>query len=253
MNIHRDYYPIADAAKMIGCTEADLIHLGANDKLDVYGLFKASVMGERAGYDSESDDPRTPHQCFGMGPYIIDSTYLKQIEAGKEPGECSVVWHKIDGDWHMFNLVAATPDLFIEIGENSPITMPGLFGCKEAPKLVLLTEDIEQLKTKAAGNSHPAPGEPYDNTPSPETGVTVTLPHMTKALEAVFSIMRENWTNPDPRRLPKQVNIGREIDAAMGWGKKGDPNSEPSRDAKALAKIIKPDAITADEADTDTE
>lgn len=250
MNIQRDYYPIADAAMMIGCTEADLIHLGANDKLDVYGLFIDMVMGERAGYDSETDDPGTPHRFYGTGPYIIDSTYLKEIEAGKKPGECSVVWHEIDGNWYKFNLQTATP-LFIKIEGNPPITMPGLYGCKEAPKLILLTEDIERLKAGAESNSPPVLGEPCGNTPPPETGITVTLPHMTKALEAVFSIMRENWTNPDPRRLPKQVNIAREIDAAMGWGKKGVPNIEPSRDAKTLAKIIKPDAIGADEADTE--
>lgn len=75
-------------------------------------------------------------------------------------------------------------------------------------------------------------------------GVTVSLPHMTKALEAVFKIMWENWKDPDPRRLPKQVNIAREIDQALGWGKQGSPNSEPSRDAKTIAKVIKPDTIS---------
>lgn len=73
--------------------------------------------------------------------------------------------------------------------------------------------------------------------------VTVTLPHMSQALAAIFEIMRDNWTNYDPRRLPKQVNIAREIDAALGRGNKGDLNFDPSRDAKAIAKIIKPDNI----------
>lgn len=73
--------------------------------------------------------------------------------------------------------------------------------------------------------------------------LTVTLPHMTKALTAVFKIMWENWADFDAKRMPKQGNIAREIDQALGWGKRGDPSSEASRDAKVIAKIIKPDAI----------
>ncbi|OYZ58844.1 MAG: hypothetical protein B7X81_04720 [Hydrogenophilales bacterium 17-61-76] len=75
--------------------------------------------------------------------------------------------------------------------------------------------------------------------------VTVTLPHMTQALAAIFEIMRDNWTDCDPRRLPKQVNIAREIDRALGWGKSGDLNEDPSRNAKVVAQIIKPD-VTPD-------
>ncbi len=74
---------------------------------------------------------------------------------------------------------------------------------------------------------------------------------MTKALDALFVIMRDNWMDFDPKRLPKQVNIAREIDVAMGWGKRGDPQSEPSRDAKTLAKVIKPDTIGTAEVDTE--
>lgn len=69
--------------------------------------------------------------------------------------------------------------------------------------------------------------------------VTVTLPHMTKTLEAVIKVMRENWTDYDPKRMPKQVNIALEIDAAMGWRQERD--GTPSRNAKAIAAMIKPD------------
>jgi len=250
MKIQRDYYPIADAAMMIGCTEADLIHLGANDKLDVYGLFMESVSGVRACYDWESNESGTPQHIIGMGPYIIDPDYLKQIEAGKKPGECSVVWKKIDGGLYSFRL-DASPDLFIKIADNPPITMPGLFACHEPPKLMVLAVDIERLMSEAASNAPPALSEAPSVAPPQADGITVNLPHMTKTLETLFNVMRENWTNPDPKRLPKQINIAREIDAALGLGKKGDPNSEPSRDAKTLAKIIKPDNISTDGADTE--
>ena len=76
-------------------------------------------------------------------------------------------------------------------------------------------------------------------------GVTVTLPHLNKGLEAVFCIMRDNWTNPDPKRLPKQQHIAEEIDKALGW--KADRDGNPSRNARAIATLIKPDHITTEE------
>lgn len=76
-------------------------------------------------------------------------------------------------------------------------------------------------------------------------GVTVTLPHLNKGLEAVFGIMRNNWTNPDPRRLPKQQHIAEEIDTALGW--QADKVGNPSRNARAIATLIKPDNIKTDE------
>ena len=83
----------------------------------------------------------------------------------------------------------------------------------------------------------------YEVNKAEHVGVTVTLPHITKSLDAIFRIMWDNWSGYDSKRLPKQINIAREIDTALGWGKKGDINSDPSRDAKAIAKIIKPDSF----------
>lgn len=77
-----------------------------------------------------------------------------------------------------------------------------------------------------------------------DSGVTVTLPHMTAKLEALFEIMRENWTDCDPRRLPKQVNIATEIDMAMGWS--AEKSGTPSRSGRTLAAIIKPDGAPDD-------
>ncbi|CAK0776070.1 hypothetical protein CCP3SC15_530016 [Gammaproteobacteria bacterium] len=85
------------------------------------------------------------------------------------------------------------------------------------------------------------------NNPTINDGVFVTLPHITKDLEAIFKIMWKNWKDLDPKRQPKQVNIAREIDMALGLGKKGATGSDPSRDAKVIAKIIKPDATGDDE------
>ena len=79
----------------------------------------------------------------------------------------------------------------------------------------------------------------FEAEPDSRPSATVTLPHMNKALTALFRIMADNWTDFDPKRKPKQVNIGAEIDAAMGWRPESD--GTPSRNAKALASIIKPD------------
>jgi hypothetical protein len=99
---------------------------------------------------------------------------------------------------------------------------------------------------KESAASKDAPSEIEFN-PAPN-GVTVTLPHMTAALEAAFKVMRENWQDFDPKRMPKQGNIGHEIDNAMGdikgWTTQGD--GTPSRNAKVVAAIIKPDG-TPDE------
>ncbi len=66
---------------------------------------------------------------------------------------------------------------------------------------------------------------------------------MTNSLIAVFKIMESNWKNYDPKRLPKQIQIAYEIDEALGWGGKGNKEQEPTRSAKAIAAIIKPDAL----------
>jgi hypothetical protein len=85
-------------------------------------------------------------------------------------------------------------------------------------------------------------GQNHAEQPLPTTGaVSVTLPHLPKALDAVFQIMRNNWTDYDPKRLPKQVNIAREIGEALGWPEQAD--GSPSRSAKTLAMLIKPDVI----------
>ncbi len=104
--------------------------------------------------------------------------------------------------------------------------------------------EIDPLLVEFAGVND-QPSATAGDRQQPDRGVTVTLPHVGKDLGEVFRIMRENWTNPDPKRLPKQVNIAREIDAALGWNPDRDGN--PSRNARAIAALIKPDEINADD------
>lgn len=39
ITIQREYYPLADAAKRLGCTEADLVHLAATGRLKIWSMF----------------------------------------------------------------------------------------------------------------------------------------------------------------------------------------------------------------------
>jgi hypothetical protein len=73
-------------------------------------------------------------------------------------------------------------------------------------------------------------------------GVTVRLPHLPRALSALFDIMRKHY---DPKKPPKQTSVAAEIDKAMGW--KAQKDGKPSRNADVLAAIIRPDS----EADAD--
>lgn len=82
-----------------------------------------------------------------------------------------------------------------------------------------------------------------NQTREPDAALNVNLPHMSKVLSAVFKVMEDNWRSYDVKRMPKQVNIAREIDAALSWGSGGNSDKEPSRNAKVVAMIIKPDWV----------
>lgn len=99
------------------------------------------------------------------------------------------------------------------------------------PEIVSLQEGVERVSDTQ--------GEP-NSSQQPQYGVTVSLPHMNPALEAIFQIMWDHWGEWDQRRKPKQGNIQADIDAAMGW--KAESDGTPSRNAKAIASILKPDA-----------
>lgn len=77
--------------------------------------------------------------------------------------------------------------------------------------------------------------------PPPSAGVTVVLPHTTKALDKVFEVMRAFWTTYDPRNPPKQIVIAKEIDRAMDWAPQSD--DKPSRNAEIFAAAIRPDPL----------
>jgi hypothetical protein len=73
------------------------------------------------------------------------------------------------------------------------------------------------------------------------TGSTIQLPHTTKTLDALFRVMRENWSNCDKKNPPKQNLIAAEIDTALAWAPQSD--GSPSRSAQTLAAAIRPDEL----------
>jgi hypothetical protein len=73
----------------------------------------------------------------------------------------------------------------------------------------------------------------------PTVGVTISLPHTTDELEALFKIIRASWTRYDEKHLPKQGAIAHEIDEALGL--RPQSATKPSRFAEAFVKMIKPE------------
>ena len=223
MSISREYYPIADAAGIIGCTEEDLIHLGANEKLQISAMFAYDIAAERDDFvDMEFGGPK---KCFGVGPFLLDSRELRALEAGNCHSWCRTIWTQDGESRYAFKLQARH--------YSGEIDTPS--------KLIVMAMDVKRLlharnEPDCGTASHANNPTAYDT-----NGVTVSLPHMTKSLEAVFKVMWENWKDPHPKRLPKQINIAREIDAALGY--KSEKDDMPSRNAKVIAAIIKPDMI----------
>ncbi|BBE08296.1 Uncharacterized protein MCB1EB_0135 [Mycoavidus cysteinexigens] len=73
-------------------------------------------------------------------------------------------------------------------------------------------------------------------------GVSITLPHITKTLNALFNVMHTHWTTYDVRHPPKSVVIASDIDHALGW--KAQKDGSPSRSAQTLAAAIRPDNLS---------
>ncbi len=73
-------------------------------------------------------------------------------------------------------------------------------------------------------------------------GVSVTLPHITKKLNALFNIMHTHWATYDVRYPPKSVVIASDIDHAFGWMPQKD--GSPSRGGQTFAAAIRPDNLS---------
>jgi hypothetical protein len=86
-----------------------------------------------------------------------------------------------------------------------------------------------------------APPVPPPKSAKTISGVTITLPFVSKGLAAVFEVLRAHWTKYDRKQPPKQANVAAAIDKALGWHSK--PDGFPSRNASALAALIKPDEV----------
>lgn len=69
----------------------------------------------------------------------------------------------------------------------------------------------------------------------------VELPHLTRGMQSLFCVMRDQWTKYNPENPPKSSAVASAIDAAMGWSPQ--KSGEASRNAQALASLIRPDEI----------
>lgn len=98
---------------------------------------------------------------------------------------------------------------------------------------------------------HGVPGKQHQHAPAKvattagsaesksSTSVTVSLPHMTTDLEAVFRVMRECWL--DQSKPPRQKDVAIALDKAIGrWSvTKG---KSASREADLVASLLCPDS-----------
>lgn len=119
MGIKRDYYPIADAAKMIGCTEADLIHLGANWKLDIWAAFGDDFRAWKKNSDTDKDDYALV--TLSSGRYQVNPFDLEMLEAGRK-------------DW-----------LTVVHSGGSTYRLIDYFPNRVPSEMFVMTSDIEQL------------------------------------------------------------------------------------------------------------
>lgn len=104
MMIERDYYPLADAARKVGCTEADLIHLAATGKIRAGVLVSISEFDEVKGCSLDawkkcpnpSDFRTIDYAGFAyLGDrYIADAeaTGLLSFNAVEIPGRAAVLF-----------------------------------------------------------------------------------------------------------------------------------------------------------------
>lgn len=76
---------------------------------------------------------------------------------------------------------------------------------------------------------------------TPANGTNVHLPHTTTTLDRLFEVMREVWTDYDPKNPPKQTSIAERIDEVLEWEPQTD--GQPSRRAQTLAAAIRPDPL----------
>ncbi|QBP10450.1 hypothetical protein [Cupriavidus metallidurans] len=121
-----------------------------------------------------------------------------------------------------------------------------------AYEAIAQAEHLTQLETEARARikelSTASSRKDQANTPAEKAdagstggGITVQLPYITKGLTALFSVMREQWSDYDKNRQPKSAIVARAIDAALGY--KQQSSGEPSRNGQSLAALIRPDEI----------
>lgn len=98
-----------------------------------------------------------------------------------------------------------------------------------AKELAALTTEIEEPRSEVTSTSR-----------SPRH-VVVEIPHMTRGLDAMFRVFREQWSDFRQDNPPKSSAVAAELDAAIGW--KTSKSGEASRNAQAVAALLRPDEI----------
>lgn len=240
---------LAEAAEKSGFSENDILRQASQGKIGLYLWIPGPMLTRKGIISGWAQIPDSylllliRYEKARVWSLIDSNGCEVEVAHSKLTGDDSVIGHLLarygvgdigdlpkepDCSWDDDEMIAA----WVGIKRNDLSVIPA---------------DLEILLSVAGCKSESSSQKENDDFVQPPNecrpGVVVTLPHMTKDLQAIFDVMWSSWKDYNSAFPPKQTNIAYEIDAALGWGGKGDMSKDPSRNAKAIAAIIKPDDL----------
>ncbi len=103
-------------------------------------------------------------------------------------------------------------------------------------------EDSFIINIERKTNSGPKVSNTGDEHQEGTKGVTVTLPHSSRMLEAIFELMWKHWGNYDPSQRFHYPEYQLDINDRLRLNRERD--GKASNNAKTIAAILKPDNFT---------
>lgn len=91
--IKPDYYPLKKAAELLACNESDLLHLGANGKLQIAALLGGRAITKQTVIDSNGAVVSVSFGGFPSHIVKIERGCIQDHEAGLQTPVILGVWH----------------------------------------------------------------------------------------------------------------------------------------------------------------
>jgi hypothetical protein len=220
MKINREYYPIADAANIAGCTIGDLIHYGATEKIKLYiHQMRAGVLLKRGDnldeyIDSEPNDLPGYKQFVPDGPMSLLKHDCEYLEAYGKTHARLLCFVDKNGKQRYASPFSETgsADKRIEIYIDD---------------LIIIKDDILKIKSST-----------FSQLPSAETNKSLWPwgNHETVLLHHLAAAAKKFWTlyDPDDQSTAPTNNEVRDWLIKQGVGK---------RVAEIMAQILRADGL----------